>query len=267
MAMLFAIVTVPFLIAMVLIIQHRMQLLDSNASMREDLALFESGLEALRPLRDMRDLAPVAIHTQDPEILSRYSLSRARTASRMRVFLEQMRARDLSPLNDQAGLISNSWGGLTAKTGIPIEDVSGPFDNVNEVANRVTNSLSTILFISDMSSGSGLQPNEVLSLPLGSFRESRESIGLIRALALYVSLRGGYLSDNDARRLESAWQQLQRELTIIDGEVKAPGGTYRGCAAATAVAFGAPGAGGLSALDRERTDPGAPGDHHLGAGL
>ncbi|MGB2248905.1 MAG: hypothetical protein ACPH3N_14605, partial [Alcanivorax sediminis] len=69
MAMLFAIVTVPFLIAMLLIIQHRIQILDANAAMRKDLALFESGLAAMRPLQDMRDFAPVAIHTQDPEIV------------------------------------------------------------------------------------------------------------------------------------------------------------------------------------------------------
>lgn len=221
MAMLFAIVTVPFLIAMVLIVQHRTQILDANDSMRKDLMLFESGLAAMRPLQDMRDLAPVAIHTQDPEILSRYALSRARTASRMHSFLEALRERDLPALNDQAGLISESWAGLTAKTGIPIEDVSGPFDNVNQVTDRVANTLSTILYISDMSIGPGLQPNEVLSLPLSSFRKCEEDIGLIRALALYVTLRGGYLGDNDARRMESAWQQLQRELTIIDGEIKA----------------------------------------------
>lgn len=221
MAMLFAIVTVPFLIALALIMQHRMQILEANASMRQDLMLFENGLAALRPLQDMRDFAPVAIHTQDVEILSRYELSRARTASRMHAFLESLRERNLPALNDQAGLISESWAGLTVKTGIPIEDVSGPFDNVNQVADRVASTLSTILYISDMSIGPGLQPNEVLSLPLSSFRKSEENIGLIRALALYVSLRGGYLGDNDARRMESAWQQLQRELTIIDGEIKA----------------------------------------------
>ncbi len=221
MAMLFAIVTVPFLIAMLLIIQHRIQILDANAAMRKDLALFESGLAAMRPLQDMRDFAPVAIHTQDPEIVSRYELSRARTASRLHAFLESIRDRNLPALNDQSGLISESWAGLTVKTGIPIEDVSGPYDNVNQVADRVANTLSTILYISDMSIGPGLQPNEVLSLPLTSFRKCEENIGLIRALALYVSLRGGYLGDNDARRMESAWQELNRELTIIDGEIKA----------------------------------------------
>ena len=221
MAMLFAIVTVPFVIAMVLLMQYRIQMLEANTTMRKDLALFESGLAALRPLQDMRDFAPVAIHTQDAEILSRFELSRARTASRLHAFLEALRERDLPALNDQAGLISESWAGLTVKTGIPIEDVSGPFDNVNQVADRVANTLSTLLYISDMSIGPGLQPNEILSLPLSSFRKSEENIGLIRALALYVSLRGGYLGDNDARRLESAWEQLRREMTIIDGEIKA----------------------------------------------
>lgn len=221
MAMLFAIVTVPFLVAMVLIVQHRLQILDANASMRKDLALYDAGLEAMRPLQDMRDFAPVAIHTQDPEILSRFELSRARTASRLNRFLDALRDRNLPALNDQAGLISESWAGLTVKTGIPIEDVSGPFDNVNRVTDRVASTLSTILYISDMAIGPGLQPNEVLSLPISSFRHCEENIGLIRALALYVSLRGGYLGDNDARRLESAWQELQRELAVIDGEIKA----------------------------------------------
>ena len=184
MAMLFAIVTVPFLVAMVLIVQHRLQILDANASMRKDLALYDAGLEAMRPLQDMRDFAPVAIHTQDPEIQSRFELSRARTASRLNRFLDALRDRNLPALNDQAGLISESWAGLTVKTGIPIEDVSGPFDNVNRVTDRVASTLSTILYISDMSIGPGLQPNEVLSLPISSFRHCEENIGLNRALAL-----------------------------------------------------------------------------------
>ena len=221
MALLFAIITVPFAIASFLIIQHRLDLLAGYKTMQGDLRLFESGLAAFSPLDDMRDLAPVMIHTQHPDIVSRYGLSEARADSRLQAFLERVRERDIPGLNDQAGLLSETWSGLTVKTGIPLEDVAGPYDNVNRIAQRLGNALSSVLIASDMSVGEGLEPNEVLSLTLGSFRQAQNDIGLIRALALYVSQRGGYLGDNDARRLENAWQRLQQQLSIIDSEIKA----------------------------------------------
>lgn len=221
MALLVAIITVPFVIASFLVIQHRLDLLAGYKTMQGDLRLFESGLAAFSPLDDMRDLAPVMIHTQHPDIVSRFGLSEARADSRLQAFLEKVRERDIPGLNDQAGLLSETWSGLTVKTGIPLEDVAGPYDNVNRIAQRLANALSSVLIASDMSVGEGLEPNEVLSLTLGSFRQAQNDIGLIRALALYVSQRGGYLGDNDARRLENAWQRLQQQLSIIDSEIKA----------------------------------------------
>lgn len=221
MALLFAIITVPFAIASFLIVQHRLDLLAGYQTMQGDLRLFDSGLAAFSPLDDMRDLAPVMIHTQHPEIVSRFALSQARADSRLQSFLAGVREREIPGLNDQAGLLSQTWSGLTVKTGIPLEDVAGPYDNVNRISQRLGNALSSVLIASDMSVGEGLEPNEVLSLTLGSFRQAQNDIGLIRALALYVSQRGGYLGDNDARRLENAWQRLQQQLSLIDSEIKA----------------------------------------------
>ena len=221
MALLLAIITVPFAIASFLIVQHRLDLLVGYKTLEGDLRLFESGLAAFSPLDDMRDLAPVMIHAQTPEIVSRFELSEARADGRLQAFLEQARQRDIPGLNDQAGLLSETWSGLTVKTGIPLEDVAGPYDNVNRIAQRLANALASVLIASDMAVGEGLEPNEVLSLTLGSFRQAQNDIGLIRALALYVSQRGGYLGDNDARRLENAWQRLLQQLSIIDSEIKA----------------------------------------------
>ena len=66
MLLLFALITVPFAIASVLLIQHRLGMLDTYDTMREDVRLFDEGLAAFPPLNDMRDLAPAAIHTQEP---------------------------------------------------------------------------------------------------------------------------------------------------------------------------------------------------------
>ena len=220
-AMLVALISVPFVIAVFMMVQQRLAVQHTHAAAADDLALFQEGLAALDPLSDMRDLAAVTIHTQHPEIVSRYNLSQARAASRLQGFLLNARLRDVPGLNEQAALLGEAWSTLTVKTGIPLEDVVGPFDNVNQVNERLSNALSTLLFVSELSNSQGLGPNEVLSLPLGSFRVARENIGLIRALALYVSFRGGYLGDNDARRLENAWQQLNHQLTIIDSEIKA----------------------------------------------
>lgn len=221
MLLLFALITLPFAIASALLLQHRLGLLDTYDTMRADVGLFDLGLEAVPPLNDMRDLASAAIYTQEPGIVSRFELSRSRAGSRLQAFLHGVRQRDTAGLRDQARLLSEAWSDLTVKTGIPMEDVVGPFDNVNQITQRLSTVLSTVLFVSDLSIGEGLEPNEVLSLPLGSFMQVQEDIGLIRSLSLYVSLRGGYLGDNDVRRLENAWQRLQHQVTIIDSEIKA----------------------------------------------
>ena len=105
MALLLAIITVPFAIASFLIVQHRLDLLVGYKTLEGALRLFESGLAAFSPLDDMRDLAPVMIHAQTPEIVSRFELSEARADGRLKAFLEQARQRDIPGLNDQAGLL------------------------------------------------------------------------------------------------------------------------------------------------------------------
>ena len=150
-AMLVALISVPFVIAVFMMVQQRLAVQHTHAAAADDLALFQEGLAALDPLSDMRDLAAVTIHTQHPEIVSRYNLSQARAASRLQGFLLNARLRDVPGLNEQAALLGEAWSTLTVKTGIPLEDVVGPFDNVNQVNERLSNALSTLLFVSELS--------------------------------------------------------------------------------------------------------------------
>ena len=146
MLLLFALITLPFAIASALLLQHRLGLLDTYDTMRADVGLFDLGLEAVPPLNDMRDLASAAIYTQEPGIVSRFELSRSRAGSRLQAFLHGVRQRDTAGLRDQARLLSEAWSDLTVKTGIPMEDVVGPFDNVNQITQRLSTVLSTVLF-------------------------------------------------------------------------------------------------------------------------
>ncbi|MDX1803628.1 MAG: ATP-binding protein [Alcanivorax sp.] len=218
--LLLALVTVPFLIILALLIQHRLSVLETYQDMYRDVSLFSDGLQTLTPLNDVRDLAPAVIHVNTKGVRGEFSLRKSQADSRLKTFTGRLKALDRASLNGQADLLRNSWRNLTIKTGIPGGDVAGPFDNVTRFNTRLFNTLSTILYVSDLPVGQAL-PNEVLSLSVGSFRETSEDIGLIRALAIYVSLRGGYLSGADTRRLENAWQRLESQLPLIDGEIKA----------------------------------------------
>ncbi|EKF75305.1 phosphotransferase-histidine kinase family protein [Alcanivorax hongdengensis A-11-3] len=218
--MLLALVTVPFVIILVLLIQYRLSVLDAYRSMQNDVRLFGKGLEVLPPLGDVRDLSPALIHIDSQDIREQFDLRRSQADSRLRLFIDGIRASGEPGLVDQAAVLGNTWRDLTVKTGIPIEDVAGPFQNVERFTSRFYNSMSTVLYVSDIPVGQAL-PNEIMSLAVGSFREASEDVGLIRAVAIYISQRGGYVSDTDARRLENAWQRLDAELPLIDSEIKA----------------------------------------------
>lgn len=219
--LLVALLTLPFAVAGLLLAQQRLTLLDTYQVMQEDVAWIEQGLELLPPLDNVRDLAPVMIHTQGEQVEEQFAQNRRRVDRKIVGFLQTLRRSDRESLHDQAAMLEHAWRDLTVKTGIPMENVAGPFENVERFSTRYYNVLATILYISNMSAGEGLEPNEVLSLPLGTFRQVRHEIGMIRALAMYVSRRGGYLSGADVGRLEGAMQELGRQVALIDSEIQA----------------------------------------------
>ena len=109
-------------------------------------------------------------------------------------------------------------------------------------------------------------PSEALSLPLNGLRQLSHDLGIIRAIAVYTSLNGGYLSTVDLRQLERALGPAGR--TDPPGGRADPGArlAHRRGAAASAMADHPRGTGKLPAVVAADPVAAVAGDRHLAGG-
>ena len=124
-------------------------------------------------------------------------------------------------LLDQVVALRREWRELSPATGLAGRDVSGPFDNVERINGRLHNTLAAVLYMGDIAAPTRPGPNEALSLPLNGLRQINHDLGVIRAIAVYTSLNGGYLSTVDLRELERALARLEELIPQVDGQIQA----------------------------------------------
>ncbi|MGI9573822.1 ATP-binding protein [Alloalcanivorax xenomutans] len=220
-ALMAALITVPFVLLALLILQHRLAVHDNYQRMLGDIRAFEAGLAVAPVLEEVRDLAVGMVHLESAELNIRYRGARERTDQRITAFLDTLVALPSPGLLDQGGVLRREWRDSAVRTGMSVEDVAGPFDNVEQINERLYATLAAVLYMSDLSTGTRPQPSEALSLPLNGLRELTLHVGLIRSIAMYTSLRGGYLSGSDALRLEAARLKLEEQILLLDGQVQA----------------------------------------------
>ncbi|HBY48827.1 MAG TPA: hybrid sensor histidine kinase/response regulator, partial [Alcanivorax sp.] len=121
----------------------------------------------------------------------------------------------------QVVALRREWRELSPATGLAGRDVSGPFDNVERINGRLHNTLAAVLYMGDIAAPTRPGPNEALSLPLNGLRQINHDLGVIRAIAVYTSLNGGYLSTVDLRELERALARLEELIPQVDGQIQA----------------------------------------------
>ena len=221
--LLVGLVTVPFLVVALLLLQYRVGIHDSYQRMLDDVRLFRIGLAVTAPLEETRDLSPARVHLEEPDLEARFLQARRNTEARLDDFVRAVSDSAIPSLLDQVVALRREWRDLSPATGLAGRDVSGPFDNVDRINGRLNNSLAAVLYMGDIAESTrpGPGPNEALSLPLNGLRELNHDLGIIRAIAVYTSLNGGYPSTVDLRQLERALTRLEELIPQVDGQVQA----------------------------------------------
>ena len=219
--LLVGLVTVPFLVVAVLLLQYRVGLHEGYQRMLDDVRLFRIGLAVTAPLEETRDLAPARVHLEVPDLEARFLRARRNTEARLDDFVQAVSGSAIPSLLDQVVALRREWRELSPATGLAGRDVSGPFDNVEQINGRLHNALAAVLYMGDIAVPTRPSPNEALSLPLNGLRQLSHDLGIIRAIAVYTSLNGGYLSTVDLRQLERALARLEELIPQVEGQIQA----------------------------------------------
>ena len=219
--LLVSLVTVPFLVVAVLLLQYRVGLHEGYQRMLDDVRIFRIGLAVTAPLEETRDLAPARVHLEVPDLEARFLRARRNTEARLDDFVQAVSGSAIPSLLDQVVALRREWRELSPATGLAGRDVSGPFDNVEQINGRLHNALAAVLYMGDIAVPTRPSPNEALSLPLNGLRQLSHDLGIIRAIAVYTSLNGGYLSTVDLRQLERALARLEELIPQVEGQIQA----------------------------------------------
>jgi len=219
--LLLGLVTVPFLVVAVLLVQYRIGVHESYQRMLDEIQVFRAGLAVTGPLEEMRDLAPARAHLNAADLERRFQQARATTAARLDDFVRAVSTSAIPSLLDQAGVLRREWQELSPATGLAGRDVSGPFENVEQLNGRLHNTLAAALYMGDIAVPIQPSPNEALSLPLNGLRRLRHDVGMVRAIAIYTSLGGGYMSTVDRRQLERTRAHLNELIPQVEGQIQA----------------------------------------------
>ncbi len=219
--LLLGLVTVPFLVVAALLVQDRIGVHEGYQRMLDDIRVFRTGLAVTTPLEEVRDLAPARVHLEVPELALRFRQARDTTEARLDDFVGAVSGSAIPSLLDQVVALRREWRELSPATGLAGRDVSGPFENVEQINGRLHNTLAAVLYMGDIAVPTRPSPNEALSLPLNGLRQLSHDVGMIRAIAIYTSLGGGYMSTVDRRQLERARGRLSERIPQVEGQIQA----------------------------------------------
>ncbi|MFZ5724569.1 MAG: ATP-binding protein [Pseudomonadota bacterium] len=202
-----AAIALPFLLLVWLLADTAADHMERYDRMDEVLASFRAGLAAVEPVESMRDLAAANVFVNAPEVHRRYQIARDQAQAQLAEFLARLRAFDNVSLDNSAERIDTAWRELT----IDANNMSNPvvpFENVERFNDEIYGAMESLFFISDMDAGEGANARELLMLALDTLRRARQELGMVRSIAVYTSLRDGYLASTDAETLDNAWSEL-----------------------------------------------------------
>ena len=211
-------VSSPFLLLAWLLVSTLRADLHHFDQVEQSLRIFDQGLAVLRPLETLRDVAPAAIFVDQAGLDPVVQEQRAQVDRLLPALITALTDRGHRGLSSMSVRMQQSWDDLTLRT--PTSNTLDPFDNLARFQSQLDDVLSGTLYVSDLSIGEPVQVSELLSLQQDSLRDARRHLGVLRSLALYTSLRSGYLSSFDAQRLDQAMLGLEQELVALEDQLQ-----------------------------------------------
>jgi len=201
-----ALIALPFVLLAWLLVQTTLGHATRYEQMSKVLDAFRAGNAVIEPLETMRDLAPSRIYLGEEIVTSRFETAKAQADKNLRDFLSIARRINNAALLDNTDRVEQAWHDLD------ITDQSSntvvPYENIERFNDEIYATMASMLFVSDMTAGRTVDANELLILLLDTLKRARHELGVIRAIAVYTTLRDGFLSSADAEYLDGAWSNL-----------------------------------------------------------
>ena len=212
------IVTLPFALLAWLLVDALMDDINRYQRVEQTLKLFDSGMQLIGHLEQVRDLGTARFHGAGDVLEARHVASLEIADAILPEFLHA--------LGDQGGLLARDQIAaiISARQGMGSEPVQADFmvmfDAASQLIERLYEALYTELHVADLLVGEPVSANELLLLVGGKVRSARQHVGMLRTLSLHASLGSGFLASSDAGRFDLAWGGLHDDLLGLERQFR-----------------------------------------------
>jgi signal transduction histidine kinase len=217
-SLIMVIVTLPFLLLASLLVAALMDDVRRFQRLGETVQLFESGMQVIGHLEQVRDLGTARFHGAGDILHGRHHQALADADVLLPDFLHALGARGGMLGSDQITAIVASRQALNEE---PVQaDFQVMFDASSQLIDRIYEALFTELHVADLLVGEPVSANELLLVLGGKVRSARHHVGMLRTLSLHASLGSGFLPSGDAGRFDLAWGGLHDDLLSLDRQFR-----------------------------------------------
>lgn len=212
------IVTLPFALLAWLLADALMDDVNRYRRVEQTLILFDSGMQLVGHLEQVRDFGTARFHGAGDILEERH----ARALETVDALLPEF----LHALGEQGGMLARDQitAVIAARQGMASEPVQADFmvmfDASSRLIERIYEALYAELHVADLMVGEPVSANELLLLMGGKVRSARQHVGMLRTLSLHASLGSGFLASGDAGRFDLAWGGLHDDLLGLERQLK-----------------------------------------------
>ncbi len=212
------IVTLPFALLAWLLVDALMDDVNRYRRVEQTLILFDSGMQLVGHLEQVRDFGTARFHGAGDILKERH----ARALETVDALLPEF----LHALGEQGGMLARDQitAVIAARQGMASEPVQADFmvmfDASSRLIDRMYEALYAELHVADLMVGEPVSANELLLLMGGKVRSARQHVGMLRTLSLHASLGSGFLASGDAGRFDLAWGGLHDDLLGLERQLK-----------------------------------------------
>ena len=217
-SLIMVIVTLPFALLAWLLVDALMDDISRYRRVEQTLTLFDSGMQLINQLEQVRDLGTARFHGAGDILAARHSNALEMTDTLLPDFLHALGEQGGMLARDQITAIVAARQGMASE---PVQaDFMVMFDAASQLIDRIYEALYTELHVADLLVGEPVSANELLLLMGGKVRSARHNVGMLRTLSLHASLGSGFLASGDAGRFDLAWGGLHDDLLGLERQFR-----------------------------------------------
>lgn len=212
-------ISVPFIILASILFIHLTKSFQQFDIQRNSTLAIKETIELLPDLNALLSLSAAKAHTLDSNIDQRYQQSFNRFDRGLVKLEQRVASLNQDRAEEQMSLLIGTWKELRVTPGTGIEDIDGPFDNVNLTVTQLYQTISVILSGQLTATAAGLNIHDLIRPVLSTTRDLRSQVSSITNINTYSSSRSGFIPSADAGRLDQNWERIQENNHLLQSQI------------------------------------------------